>query len=672
MADNSFINQINNQGSNLSESRQSLQLSDDTTMLKKIEAESIDLEEKVNETYLKLRLDSIKKVKQQQLQAELDINNKLLELEKKGIKDVEKYRDILEKDRLKKEKEEKKQAQRELDQLIIRESPIFSKDRLKATLREGAVAFGENLSKAMSNALSKGWSQLNTQLSSSVDSVISQYAKYQSAINTRIQGSGTDFSTLQRTLVKGTGATPYLKTEDLMSNLQSLATSGIAFNLEQRAFLSTIKDKIASTFDVANSTLLRIIRLQNSDSTAARLGMEAALTSYLNSLYKDSSYMNSSSGITSALFEAIALQKSDTSSVSFEYQVQKWLGSLSSVGMSESGIQNIASAIGQLGSGNVEGLSSSPLQNLLVLSASRAGLDYADMLSKGLDESNTNLLLRSMVEYLKEISESTNNNVVLSQYAKILGLSVSDIKSASSKLLDITELSTSTMSYGQALGSLVNQMGQLNSRTSLAEKLENVFANAMYDLGTGIADNAGLYATWKVTSMIEDLTGGINIPTIGALGNFVDLNATVTQLMKLGIVGAGSLGIIGDIVKGISTWNDPTQMLKNLNILNRATITNSQAGRSTRIVAQTVGEEYSERAIDTATSEAKTTYSNESGSEDDTQKIIVEALTADGKYGGEYSIANNLKLIVGLLMGWDDTIRSLPDTINIGFNRGNS
>ena len=59
-----------------------------------------------------------------------------------------------------------------------------------------------------------------------------------------------------------------------------------------------------------------------------------------------------------------------------------------------------------------------------------------------------------------------------------------------------------------------------------------------------------------ITDLIEKATGGINIPTISVMGNAVDLNATVTQLMKLGIIGANVLGNIGTIVSGLSGRNN--------------------------------------------------------------------------------------------------------------------
>lgn len=66
--------------------------------------------------------------------------------------------------------------------------------------------------------------------------------------------------------------------------------------------------------------------------------------------------------------------------------------------------------------------------------------------------------------------------------------------------------------------------------------------------------------------MIQNLTGGINIPFISALGTGVDVNATVEQLMKLGIIGAGSLGMIGDVISRIGNSFDFTGTLGRLGI----------------------------------------------------------------------------------------------------------
>ena len=98
---------------------------------------------------------------------------------------------------------------------------------------------------------------------------------------------------------------------------------GISFNVDQRAFLDTIKDKIATTFNVADSTLLRMVRIQQEDTTAGRLGMEAALNAFLNNMYETTEYMSDiAAGVRSSLEEMEALM-SGAQATEIEYQVQK-------------------------------------------------------------------------------------------------------------------------------------------------------------------------------------------------------------------------------------------------------------------------------------------------------------------------------------------------------------
>ena len=119
------------------------------------------------------------------------------------------------------------------------------------------------------------------------------------------------------------GVSPLIKQESVVSNLEKLVGQGISFDVEQRAFLETIKDKIATTFEAADGTLLRLVRIQQQDTTAARLGMEYALTSFLNNMYETTEYMQSvAKSVRNSLQEAEALMGSK-SAAAFEYQVQK-------------------------------------------------------------------------------------------------------------------------------------------------------------------------------------------------------------------------------------------------------------------------------------------------------------------------------------------------------------
>lgn len=414
------------------------------------------------------------------------------------------------------------------------------------------------------------------QLSSVINNGMDTYVKVQSGFNARIQGTtsitsserarfgANIFGALEERMSSAVGVQPYIKTEAMLTNLSDLVSMGIASNVEQRAFLNTVKDNIATTFDVANSSLLRIVRLQQQDSTAARLGMEAYLTRFLNSLVENTEYLNATfDNVSDALLEASS-QMSMQASTEFEYVVQKWLGSLTGTGLSENTAQSIAQAIGYLGSGNISALNSSSMQNLLVMAASRAGLDYSSLLTSGLTAQTTNQLMRSLADYMVEIGSNTNN-VVRSQLAKTFGLSISDLTAAKQLSGDFAKISNTSLDFLGMYSELSSQMNQMPGRMSMATLLQNVSDNAIFGLATNIAQNPALTALWKITDMISG-AGGINIPSIFALGSGVNMNTTLENIMRGSIVGISSLGMIGDIISGIGNTFSPSGMLGRLGI----------------------------------------------------------------------------------------------------------
>ena len=95
-------------------------------------------------------------------------------------------------------------------------------------------------------AITEGMNQIN--------SAINSYAKYQTAINTRLQGVSS-FSKATNAL-SGVAYSPLISTQSLYENLNTLVGEGVATNVEQRAFLMTVKEGIATTFD-ANSDSIK-------------------------------------------------------------------------------------------------------------------------------------------------------------------------------------------------------------------------------------------------------------------------------------------------------------------------------------------------------------------------------------------------------------------------------
>nr|DAD82758.1 MAG TPA: hypothetical protein [Siphoviridae sp. ctrpg19] len=174
---------------------------------------------------------------------------------------------------------------------------------------------------------------------------------------------------------------------------------GISYNVEQRAFLETISDKIATTFDAHSSAMLQIIRLQREDSTIYRLGAEAELTKYFNERFQDSSYMSDLYDTVSQTILGGVSQLGTAGGAEYEYNLQKWFGSLYSLGMSSNTITSLASAINMLSTGDVSGVAGSGLQNLLVMAANKGNLSYGELLKQGVNAQNVDALMSNIVSY---------------------------------------------------------------------------------------------------------------------------------------------------------------------------------------------------------------------------------------------------------------------------------
>ena len=447
-------------------------------------------------------------------------------------------------------------------------------------------------------AISNTTKKIEENIGQSVDKAMENISKYMPKMDARLQGTGKDYAALSAMVRQNLAVSPFVKQTEVLESLSKLVSAGIVRNLEQRAFLDSVSDKISETFNALNSTLTRLVRLQQYDTTAARLGMREGLTEFFNTQFMDSSYLNDMyDTVSGAIIEANSLLSRDES-VAFEYAVQKWLGSLYSLGASESFISDIAKGINYLATGNVQSLAGdNALQNLLAMSAARSGgKGYAQMLKEGLDASDVNTLMVSMVKYLQEIAAGTaTNRVVKSAYGGVFGLGVSDFTSISN-VANLASIAAQNWGFSEATANAAAQVGGIASRTSISNMIENLFENAFYTIGSHIAENPVLYTLWKVTDLIKS-AGGIPLPNLGVLGNFLDLTAYhVDDIMKAGLIGAGSIGLIADIVGNLSNggnlafgnWGPVTSKSKGGNGLSKSAYVTS--GSSSDIQSQSLTE----------------------------------------------------------------------------------
>ena len=466
-------------------------------------------------------------------------------------------RDLIEKE--KRDKDDAWYQQRVANEAQLFKLQSFFKAENSETRKEVAV---EKAVEALQGAV-----DMMADVCNHIDQNIKEYFQYQADIDARLQGTDLTYQKMLKTLTGNLGMSMLISQKEYISKFKQVVDAGIAHNVETRAFLATVSEKVINTFDVFDANLLKLIRIQQNDSTAARMGLESSLNSLFNAYFSDSSYLNDvHDSISSAVLEASSMLSKDMS-LEFEYMVHKWLGSLYSMGVSSDTLESIAQGLNYLGTGNVTALNGNEaLQTLLAMSANRGGESYADILVNGLDADTTNNLLRGMIEYLMEIANNTDNNqVTKSAYSDLFGLHMSDLRAIINLTEgDIESLANLTTTYSQAVNETQNQLSSIISRTHASQMVDMLFDNAVLGAALDIGNNPVSYGLWKTLNLVEGLTGGIALPFINVFGSGFDLNTTVTQLAKSGMAGLAMLGNLvsalgsGGVNSGmdINEWNN--------------------------------------------------------------------------------------------------------------------
>ena len=424
-----------------------------------------------------------------------------------------------------------------------------------ASSAEGLSTFSKILD--VVSGISKKMSQNFTQ-------AVNFQNQYMGKVDARLQSEEAQtgfFKQITDDVQSTVGASRFVSQKELLQNVAKLTENGIAYNIEQRAMLATLSDKMVTTFDVLDNTLQRMIRIQQADLTMSQLGSEAQLTKFLNSQFEDTSYLNTMyDSVLAALTDSISSMDKNNAT-SFTYAVQKWLASLYSVGLSDQAVATIASGINALASGNINTLNSNqPLSVLMNMSATNAGLSYSDLLTQGLNASNVNDLMRSMVDYLGTIAENTTDNQVLrSQWSDVLGITLTDLRAVSNLTNnDISAIYRSNTTYDQSINETQNQLQTVVGRTAASERVQTMADNFMFNWGMNMAQNDAQYMTWYATQFVDQLLGvvGLQNSTVGMITKVISALPMLSSLSEtLGDIsntslsfntsGGGILGVLG-------------------------------------------------------------------------------------------------------------------------------
>lgn len=484
---------------------------------------------------------------------------------------------------------EKQKENQKLHQRILRENQAIIEDTAsteeeRAAARERIAQEEENNDNRNASALAEsGFSSassaeglstfskildvvsgISKKMSQNFTQAVNFQNQYMGKVDARLQSEEAQtgfFKQITDDVQSAVGSSRFVSQKELLQNVAKLTENGIAYNIEQRAMLATLSDKMVTTFDVLDNTLQRMIRIQQADLTMSQLGSEAQLTKFLNSQFEDTSYLNTMyDSVLAALTDSISSMDKNNAT-SFTYAVQKWLASLYSVGLSDQAVATIASGINALASGNINTLNSNqPLSVLMNMSATNAGLSYSDLLTQGLNASNVNDLMRSMVDYLGTIAENTTDNQVLrSQWSDVLGITLTDLRAVSNLTNnDISAIYRSNTTYDQSINETQNQLQTVVGRTAASERVQTMADNFMFNWGMNMAQNDAQYMTWYATQFVDQLLGvvGLQNSTVGmitkvisALPMLSSLSETLGDISNTSLAfntsGGGILGVLG-------------------------------------------------------------------------------------------------------------------------------
>jgi len=425
---------------------------------------------------------------------------------------------------------------------------ILHEQRKKDLIAEGDIwgAISEDVGNKFKDKLDDALDSLSSgeatkKLTSQLDTIINNYIDAQEKLSAHLVGVDGGLQGAIGNLNQALSSTNLVKQQDVYNKLSDLVSRGIVYNVEQRAFLQTLSSDLDMTFNAADGTLTQLIRLQQHDLSANRIAIEYSLQEFLNQNYKTSEYIKSAmTDVSNALLDMQSLVDANQA-VALETDIQAWLGAYYSSGMNQSTVTGLAQAINALGSGDITNLGSG-LSNLVLMGAARANLDYGELLTNGLTSDKVDSLMTGITGYLREIGDY-DNNVVISQLAKLFGVGVADITAANNV---------------GAIGALSDVTGLLDDVGSLVpfqKWISNSLSNAMFTWGTSVASSQGKYIAYEIEKLIANSGIGDLLVTEGeTLGG---LKGLVTTTAGLAISNAPLLslftsGAFTDILSGLS------------------------------------------------------------------------------------------------------------------------
>jgi hypothetical protein len=120
--------------------------------------------------------------------------------------------------------------------------------------------------------------------------------------------------------------------------------------------------------------------------------------------------------------------------------------------------------------------------------------------------------------------------------------------------------------------------------------MTNFWDNGQYTLAGSMASNPVSYFVYKMAKVVDDAAGGIDLPFVNVMGSGVDLNTTVSDLMRVAAIGTGLLGSIGPLISGLGNSFSGVAMLKKLGISTGSGLAITPRGSGTNLLGFAEGD----------------------------------------------------------------------------------
>lgn len=263
---------------------------------------------------------------------------------------------------------------------------------------------------------------------------------------------------------------------------------------------------------MTSDVLLRIARLQHTDSTSFRAGLNLSMNSFLDELTQSTAYLadKMQESVESALLQTTSLFRDAagaSASVELESVIQKWLGVFYNEGGSSSTVNSLASALNRLGTGDVSQLGNGT-GLLLTRAIAESGLSVADIMNNGLSAQSADSILRNAFKYMTDAG-SSSSNIIKNQFANLYGVGIDDLIAAS----NIGRYTSFNGGLYDSANSLIDTFtdwtskDRIISRTSTLQSLDNWYNNQWFGVGSYVTGDQSRLLNYYLGGKISDFAG---------------------------------------------------------------------------------------------------------------------------------------------------------------------